>query len=173
MADPDSMESVRTELARWARERAALEREPRDGWDIESHDGWKYDGLFDLVAREGVEFRPAPIPADLKRRQARSRGKCFDRAERLAMEREDLTYVEGFARAPEGFNTHHAWLTSGSGTAIDLAWGYQPAGEYLGIPLTTRSVAAATLDSGTIGGYLDSPELWRDGFGDQLEVHNG
>lgn len=156
------MATLRAELRRLADERVALLE--GNEWGA-SAGQTAYSCLWDLVAREGAEYRPVPIPSDLRRRQARSGGKCFDRAFSLALERSDLFYVEGFAGK---HGLHHAWLTSGKGDAIDLAWGYEPESEYLGVGLTTQSIGQVAVERNQVGGFLETPALLQRGFGDSL-----
>lgn len=142
--------NLRDELASMARELPGLE-------------GATYRNVYDLVAREGLDFAPREVPADLRRRRARRPKDCYYRAFTVALDRDDLLYVEGFALTELG-SVQHAWLTDGSGCAIDLAW-RDPAVEYVGVPLVTASVARVVVATDWIGEYLSTPALLRDGFG--------
>jgi hypothetical protein len=120
-----------------------------------------FRNVYDLVAREGIDYMPREVPVGLRRRRARRPKNCYGRAFSVALDRPDLIYVEGFALGNFG-PIRHAWLTEGSGCAIDLAW-KDPAVEYIGVPLATASLARATTN--LVGDYLSDVALWRDGFG--------
>lgn len=47
---------------------------------------------------------------------------CFDNAEKVAAERPELRYTEGFALMDGSIPTHHAWLTDADGKAVDPTW---------------------------------------------------
>lgn len=84
---------------------------------------------------------------------------CFMNAAQAALEYpDDLTYVEGYAFAKEGwFPMEHAWLIDKKGNIIDKTWpeGYN----YYGIPFSNEDLRAILLMSESYG-ILD--KLWHN-----------
>lgn len=61
---------------------------------------------------------------------------CYYNAARLALRRNDWTYVEGTAtHASFGYMAiEHAWIVDATGRVIDPTWKYDPARLYVGVP---------------------------------------
>lgn len=91
-------------------------------------EGWKFSCVEELVLHYGRSYTPAPLPEDICRGEMKA---CYSNAMNLAMERSDLTYVEGFAHT-RFFPMGHGWATKDGRTAIDPTW--EDGSEYLGIP---------------------------------------
>lgn len=78
---------------------------------------FKYPGgLEDLVLREGLAFSELAAKQPRRRRQ----GECFKNALELAMSRDDLFYVEGFALAY--IPIHHGWCVDAEGKIYEPTW---------------------------------------------------
>ena len=84
---------------------------------------WPYSSGEDFIAKEGIAFRPAPLPKDIEIGESQG---CFWNAWELAVERSDeLSYVEGYAAHSELAEsavfhpTHHAWCVTRDGIVVD------------------------------------------------------
>lgn len=80
-----------------------------------SGETYRYIGAY------GEEFRYAPLPSDVDRGPVKE---CFKNASLLVFDREDLTYVEGFATSDRtgGLAFLHAWAVGADGNVIDPTW---------------------------------------------------
>lgn len=116
-------------------------------------DGHRFGSIADLVLRYG---RIWPDRADPATVPDMARGQCFANAGILAVERPDLTYVEGWAGSL--IPTEHAWLVTADGAVVDPTWGHSPDAVYLGVPLTRHCVMRRTTDTGVWGILV---EAWR------------
>lgn len=80
-----------------------------------------------------VPFKAAPLPASIERGEMRM---CYQNASLLAMYRDDLTYVEGFAHCGL-IPVEHAWCVDAQGNVIDPTWDNPEECQYLGVPFKT------------------------------------
>lgn len=80
----------------------------------------------------GHDFQPRPLPADVLAGEAKA---CYANAGRLALERDDLQYCEGFAMKKGLFPVHHAWCTTAQGHVVDPTWEHTLSMEYRGVVL--------------------------------------
>jgi len=96
-------------------------------------DNWSYSCVEDWVLKNGRHWTPAPLPKDVELMTIKE---CFKNAALLALERPDLTYVEGFATIGL-VPVLHAWCVDDEGRVIDPTW---PEGgiEYYGVPFDRR-----------------------------------
>ena len=95
----------------------------------------------DFVLRYGFLFTPTARP---KKIQKGTPEECFANAAKLVTAHSELVYCEGYAlNAKSGFPIKHAWVTDGSGHAIDNTWTNGVA--YAGVPLTRAYVLIAML----------------------------
>jgi hypothetical protein len=77
-----------------------------------------HDPSYLLVLTYGLDYEPRIRPAQV---DAMPKRYCFRNAYRLALARQDLSYVEGFAlaRGWRRFPNPHAWCVDGQGRVID------------------------------------------------------
>ncbi len=95
---------------------------------------------YEFILRNGMTCNPRPFPADLEMGPMM---KCYQNAYRIAVYRDDLTYVEGMAI--NIIPTAHAWLVDEHGNVVDPTWphamGEWHTGvpqQYVGIPFTRK-----------------------------------
>ncbi len=126
--------------------------------------GWKYATMEGLVLDVGREYTPRPLPDDV---QLGTVKECFQNATELAMSREGLTYVEGYATSgTTGIAVHHAWVVDEDGNVIDNTWRNIDTGEssvgtaYIGIPVSAADHFLA-MERYRLWGVLD---LWENNF---------
>ena len=106
------------------------------------------------VAAYGQEFTAAPLPADIERGPYKE---CFKNASLLVMQRNDLTYVEGYG-TPD--NLHdltflHAWAVDAQGVVYDNTWDNPEKSTYFGVKYD-RTKYIAYLYKARIYGVLGS-----------------
>lgn len=102
---------------------------------IYAHLDFKYIGFEQLILDCGTAMEAKLLPANIKRGLPKS---CYYNCQKLAFEKEDFIYVEGYALMDDPlFTTAHAWLLTPYGDAIDPTW-ETPGDAYLGIPLSTE-----------------------------------
>jgi len=87
-------------------------------------------GLLALIHERGRSFTSAALPADVERGEAKQ---CFRNAFQLAMSRDDLIYVEGYASSI--IPVLHAWCVTTRGVVVDPTWKDAEECAYYGIPL--------------------------------------
>jgi hypothetical protein len=90
----------------------------------------KASDVHRFVLARGVAYRPVPRPVDVA---AGARHDHFRNAFRLARERRDLRYCEGFS-LPRGWTdrpNRHAWCIDAGGAAIDPSPGWTEPGRPL------------------------------------------
>jgi hypothetical protein len=100
--------------------------------------GWWYE--YDLLP-EGIQYGKPQ--------------QCFDNAYDLMADRKDLIYCEGFAILGRSYKpAHHAWVTDGTGVAIDPTW--RTGGVvYAGIPIKAFYAMATTVRNQPEKGFLN------------------
>ncbi|KVP65607.1 hypothetical protein [Burkholderia ubonensis] len=72
---------------------------------------------------------PSGVPLGPKRR-------CYENAGTLALERPELTYVEGYACPPGLIPVHHAWCVDAQGRVIDNTLADPGNAQYFGVPIS-------------------------------------
>jgi hypothetical protein len=83
------------------------------------------------VAAYGEEFKAQPLPEDVRKGVP---NECYKNASLLIMERDDLTYAEGFAsKEPGGLAVLHAWAVDSDGNVIDPTLPDPEAWYYFGV----------------------------------------
>lgn len=124
MTDSESLSSLKFFLEA----QATLMRE------IHSKPDWKYGGFEELVLDCGTLIKAKPLPRNIKHGSPKQ---CYWNCQELVFKRKNLTYVEGYAIAPQvSIPVAHAWLLTPEGYVIDPTW--NPLGiVYLGVPLST------------------------------------
>lgn len=156
------------ELQQYLQDRTTLLKKLRP------NQGWKYIGIEELVLDYGRAMSAKPMPKNIKRGLPRS---CYHNSQKLAFERSDLIYVEGYAIAQDVLIPFaHAWLMTPEGFAIDVTWD-EPGVAYLGIPFNTdwiKSILAARKARGREddismleGNHLEGFCLLREGLPDE------
>lgn len=81
---------------------------------------------------------------------------CFLNATAIALVRDDVTYVEGFALDPGiPIPVEHAWLVDDNGHVIDPTWDESRGHLYYGVPFEKDFVATMMKQSGGECGVLD------------------
>ena len=90
----------------------------------------------EFVVEYGWWYTAAPLPDPLIRGKE---NECFMNAFFLALEQNELVYVEGYAMLDGGRRVNHAWLTDGRGNAFDGTWP-EPGVAYAGVPFRTGFV---------------------------------
>lgn len=134
---------------------------------------WKYRCFEELVLDLGYSMSVKPLPAYIQRGRPKS---CFFNCQKLALEREDLIYVEGYAiPASVPVTLAHAWLLTPDGRAIDPTWENTGLGQaYLGVSLSTNWVNSFVNRRGPRGremilsvfegNYLEDYSLLKEGL---------
>lgn len=91
--------------------------------------------LDSYLIKHGSFFMPAPLPTGDPELMKifRSKADCYKMSELLAKSDPALEYVEGWAVAPNGVPTRHAWCVDGDGRVIDAQWDSPETLEYFGV----------------------------------------
>jgi hypothetical protein len=105
----------------------------------------------------GWWYEPVSLPKDVAKGNP---NECYQNALLLALERDELVYVEGFAAGPGGLRIHHAWVTDGKGRAFDPTWN-ELGVVYVGVPFNAGWVSLRGLTNKGVGSVIDDLE---DGF---------
>jgi len=126
-----------------------------------------------FVEEFGQFFEAQSLPT--KYDQAK-RSLCYENAFWLAIEYEDLTYVEGFAKSPGGrWGVLHAWCVDPHGRVIDNTWLDAAESSYFGIPFKTAFLSQTVKKYGRYGLLDDIKNRWPliNQLGDQPELWLG
>jgi hypothetical protein len=99
----------------------------------------------------GWFYKPGPLPQGVV---LANEGECFNNALILALADPKLIYVEGFAALDGGPRTFHAWVTDGTGRAIDNTW-VTPGVVYAGVPFKRGWVSLMGLKNKGVGSLID------------------
>ena len=125
-------------------------------------DGYVYKCVEELILREGIEYRPAPLPKHIKKGRIKE---CYKNAYHTAT-REGLEYVEGYALSEGLIPVHHAWCVDADGVVIDPTW--NPVGvEYIGVVIPIRLVELVMLNTkvyGVMHDYQNRYPMLKEGF---------
>ena len=110
---------------------------------------WKYRSYQDLVldlSQDGPRRVPIYVPEHIGLMEAQM---CFSNAYQLALDNEDLTYVEGFAQT-RLLIVKHAWVEEPDGTIIDPTWGNfdEPKATYFGIKFSDELIMRHSIETG-------------------------
>lgn len=89
-----------------------------------------------------------PLPDHIARGEMKQ---CYMNAGRLARDRPEFSYCEGYAKRAGLFPLHHAWCLDADGVVLDPTWPYDPDNEYWGVSLDTAFMLKATTASGVWG----------------------
>jgi hypothetical protein len=99
--------------------------------------GFKYSCIEEFVLKNGKNFPYKPLPPSVKRGEPKM---CFKNATQLMIDRDDLTYVEGYALSI--IPIMHAWCIDEDGNVVDPT---MPMCEYYGIPFDSAFVIGTML----------------------------
>jgi hypothetical protein len=115
------------------------------------HPGWKRT-RHEFVLECGWWYEPSLLPEGVESAPA---GECFKNAFELALDDDSLIYREGVVLETEAsLPVHHAWVTGGTGQAIENTL-KAPAKAYAGAPFLTGFVNLYHLRSEAVIGLLD------------------
>jgi hypothetical protein len=94
---------------------------------------WKRN-KYEFVLEYGWWYDPLPLPDGVEPGPPQE---CISNAFNLALEDDFMTYCEGFVLSNASSTlVHHAWVTDGSGRAIDNTL-REPSAAYAGVPFRT------------------------------------
>ena len=115
------------------------------------HPGWQRT-RYEFILEYGWWYDPSPLPEGV---ESAPPGECFKHAFDLAWDDDSLIYCEGVVLDTEAsLPVHHAWVTDGTGRAIDNTLA-APAGAYAGVPFLTGFVNLCHLRSEAVTNLLD------------------
>ena len=125
---------------------------------------YKYSSSEDLVLKQGKFFTPEKRPENI---ELGSKKECFANASKLALQRSDLTYVEGYAMVNDRLPLPiaHAWCVDKKGRVIDNTW-ENPGVSYFGVPFKTSYLAKKLSETGVYGilsGSVGTSDFLKDG----------
>ena len=131
---------------------------------MNKREGYKYSSSEDLVLKQGKFFTPEKRPENI---ELGSKKECFANASKLALERSDLTYVEGYAMINDRLPLPiaHAWCVDKKGRVIDNTW-EKPGVSYFGVPFKTSYLAKKLSETGVYGilsGSVGTSDFLKDG----------
>lgn len=98
---------------------------------------------YEFVLEYGWWYKPMALPEGVDVAVA---NECFSNAFGLVLENDGLVHVEGLViQEKGGIPVHHAWVTDGTGRAIDNTFD-EPAAAYAGVPFRTAFVSRYCLE---------------------------
>ncbi|MHB1035000.1 MAG: hypothetical protein ACYC35_15300 [Pirellulales bacterium] len=113
---------------------------------------------MEFVLQHGWWYEPCEVPAESDRGTIQG---CHKNAQLLANDHDSLTYCEGYALANSGsLIVVHAWVTDGTGRAIDITWD-EPGVAYAGVPFKTPFIRLTCLKNKAHISLLDD---WMNAF---------
>jgi hypothetical protein len=96
-----------------------------------SVEGTQLDVYVDAYGRF---FRPAPLPSGVPQAvQVLDLFDCYRKSRFIAEQDPSLDFAEGWALAPDGVPTRHAWCVDPEGRVIDAEWPEPEALTYFGV----------------------------------------
>ena len=112
----------------------------------------------EFVLQHGWWYEPCETPSDLEQGTVQE---CHKNAQVLASDHESLTYCEGYALyESDSVPVLHAWVTDGTGKAIDTTWD-KPGVAYVGVPFKTSFIRLACLKNRRHISVIDD---WQNGY---------
>lgn len=104
----------------------------------------------DYVAREGKEYKPAPLPKGVRRGTMKE---CYRNATMLVLADRSLRYAEGFAQTGglPGLTFAHAWAVKPDGTVVDNTWDEPERCRYFGVTYDTDKYLSHISETGMYG----------------------
>ena len=117
--------------------------QPRDFIQVLAEMMW--NPVAEFLLKEGREWGYQPLPTGWERGEPRQ---CFRNAAVLALENDELTYVEGYATSL--IPTSHAWVVNRDGVVHDPTWANLELEDaehraYFGVPFDTAFLARHTV----------------------------
>lgn len=113
---------------------------------------------MEFVLQHGWWYAPCNVPADIDQGSIQE---CHKNAQLAANDRDSLMYCEGFVLSNSGsLPVLHAWVTDGTGKAIDITWD-KPGVAYAGVPFKTSFIRLTCLKNDAHISLLDD---WMNGF---------
>lgn len=114
-----------------------------------------YQSTFDFLIQHGRLWEPAPLPGDVPLGEPK---RCFENVAMFVVERDDLTYVEGYALPQDcPIPIPHAWLVDRDGGVVERTL-RSPGTVYFGVAFRTSVVIGRMLKTGYATSMLDD---WR------------
>lgn len=137
-----------------------------------SNPEFAYSCMYDLVHKEGEWFAPSKLPTRISPGEPRQ---CFANAARLALDHDDLTYVEGYGMVEDiPMVMAHAWCVDRMGKVVDPTWleddGYARAAGYVGLRVRDVDLRAMLLARGSYG-LLEDPMVMRHALTQTWDRH--
>jgi hypothetical protein len=148
---------VRRELEQHVEQLSAIEFGDNDLWAP----GLRARAIYGpeaQVLKDGEPFQWVPWETWRGRGYRRAREKfCFNNANKLALNHDELTHVEGFAWNKGMMAVHHAWCVTEDGFVVDPTWrDTDETTEYLGIPFRDKAAMARLWTKGPNAALLDT-----------------
>ena len=113
---------------------------------------------MEFVLQHGWWYEPCKVPSGIDRGSQRE---CHKNAQISPTDRESLTYCEGYALYKSGsLMVLHAWVTDGTGRAIDNTWD-EPGIAYAGVPFKTSYIRRTCLRNEAFISVIDD---WMNTF---------
>jgi hypothetical protein len=86
---------------------------------------------------------------------------CYQNAGLLALERSELTYVEGYACPVDGIPVNHAWCVDEKGCVVDNTFVRPDLADYYGVPVSRGALQSLVADLGHWGLFAEhmTPDL--------------
>jgi hypothetical protein len=103
-------------------------------------------GLYNFIVTHGKIYQPSKRPKGIRKQAYQE---CFKNASLLSLDRDDLTYVEGYAC--DYFPTLHAWCVDKKGCVIDTTWKNPEECAYFGVPFKTDFLLDTLLEEKVYG----------------------
>lgn len=120
--------------------------------------GFLWRSISGLLLHHGREFAPAPLPKGIRRGRM---GECYSNAGRIAADRSDLFYCEGYALRAGLIPLPHGWLCDKAGTLIEPTWEHDEGNEYFGVVIKTQWLRKRTMEAKHWGAIF---ETWREDY---------
>lgn len=113
----------------------------------------------------GRDYRAQALPCPHRQGKAKH---CFMNASHLALDHQDLSYVEGYAYRPDLIPLQHAWCVDLEGRVVDNTWDRPEVCEYLGVAFSRDHLSSLLVKHGYYGllvgrrgPNLDVIECWK------------
>jgi hypothetical protein len=106
-----------------------------------------------FMMKLGRAWAPQALPVSVPRGPQR---RCYENAGTLAIERPELTYVEGYAAAPGSIiPVNHAWCVDAEGRVVDNTFVEPENSQYLGVAISSTTLRALVMENGHWGLFAE------------------